>query len=39
MGREMEGSFKREGILVCLWLIHVEVGQKTAKFGKAIILQ
>ena len=25
MGREMEGRFKREGIYVYLWLIHVEV--------------
>ena len=25
MGREMRGSFKREGIYVYLWLIHVEV--------------
>ena len=25
MGREMGGSFKREGICVYLWLIHVEV--------------
>ena len=25
MGREMGGRFKREGICVCLWLIHVEV--------------
>ena len=24
-GREMGGSFKREGIYVYLWLIHVEV--------------
>ena len=24
MGREMGGSFKREGIYVYLWLIHVE---------------
>ena len=24
-GREVEGSFKREGIYVYLWLIHVEV--------------
>ena len=39
MGQEMGGSFKREGIYVYLWLIHVEVGQKTAKFCKAIILQ
>ena len=25
MGREMGGSFKREGTYVYLWLIHVEV--------------
>ena len=25
MGKEMGGSFKREGIYVYLWLIHVEV--------------
>ena len=25
MGREMGGNFKREGIYVYLWLIHVEV--------------
>ena len=25
MGREMGGKFKREGIYVYLWLIHVEV--------------
>ena len=25
MGREMGGSFKREGIYVYLWLIHIEV--------------
>ena len=25
MGREMGGKFKREGICVYLWLIHVEV--------------
>ena len=35
----MGGSFKREGIYVYLWLIHVEVRQKTAKFCKSIILQ
>ena len=39
MGREMGGRFKREGIYVYLWLIHVEVWQKTTKFCKAIILQ
>ena len=25
MGREMGGRFKREGIYVCLWVIHVQV--------------
>ena len=39
MGREMGDSFKREGIYVYLWLIHVAVWQKTTKFFKAIILQ
>ena len=39
MGRETGGRFRREGIYVYLWLIHVEVWQKTAKFCKAIILQ
>ena len=33
------GRFKREGIYVCLWLIHVEVRQKTTKFCQSIILQ
>ena len=33
------GRFKREGMYVYLWLIHAEVGQKTARFYKAIILQ
>ena len=35
----VEGRFKREGIYVCLWLIHVVVWQKTAQHYKAIILQ
>ena len=39
MGREMGGSLKREGIYAYLWLIHVDVLQKTAKLCKAIILQ
>ena len=39
MGREMGGKFKREGAYVYLWLIHVDVSQKTTKFCKAIILQ
>ena len=34
-GGEMGGRFKREGIYVYLWLIHVE---ETAKFCKVIIL-
>ena len=37
--REVGWRFKREGIYVYLWLIHVEVQQKTVKFCKAIILQ
>ena len=39
MGRDMGGRFKKEGIYVYLWLIHVDVWQKTTKFCKAIILQ
>ena len=38
MGREMGGRFKRDRIYVYVWLIHVEVWQKTTKFCKAIIL-
>ena len=38
-GEEMGRRLKREGIYVYLWLIHVEVWQKTAKFCKAIMLQ
>ena len=38
-GGKWEGGFKREGIYVYLWLIHVEVLQKTTEFYKAIILQ
>ena len=38
MGREIGGRFKREGIYVYIWLIHVEVWQKTVKFWRAIIL-
>ena len=39
MGRQMGGIFKREGTYVYLWLIHIDIWQKTAKFYKAIILQ
>ena len=38
MGQEMGGRFKREWIYIYLWLIHVEVWQKT-KFCKANTLQ
>ena len=36
---EMGERFGREGTLVYLWLILVDVWQKTTKFCKAIILQ
>ena len=39
MGREMARRFKREGTYVYLWLILVDVWQKTTKFCKVIILQ
>ena len=37
-GGKWEGVSKGMGIYVYLWLIHVVVGQKTAKFCEAIIL-
>ena len=39
MGREMGWMSGREGTWVYLWLILVDVWQKTTKFYKAIILQ
>ena len=39
MGRDLRQRFKMEGIFVYLWLIHIEVWQKTTKFCKAINLQ
>ena len=39
MGREMGGRFKREGMYLYLWMVHVEVWQKRTKFCKAITLQ
>ena len=39
MGREIGGRLKTERTYVYLWLIYVEVWQKTTKFCKAIILQ
>ena len=38
MGVVVEGSFKREGILIYIWPIHV-VQQKPTQHWKAIILQ
>ena len=38
IGKEMGGRFKREGRYVHIWLIHVEVSEKTTKFCRAIIL-
>ena len=38
-GSKMRRRFKREGTYVYLWLIHVDIWQKTTKFCKAIILQ
>ena len=35
----MGGRFRREGTYAYLWLIHVEVWQKTIRFCRAIILQ
>jgi len=39
MGLKVEGRFKREGIYVYLWLIHVNIWQKPTQYYKAIILQ
>jgi len=33
------GRFKREGIYVYIWLIHVDVWQKPTEFCEAIILK
>ena len=38
-GRKMGGKFKREGTHRYLWLIDVDVWQKSTKFCKAILLQ
>ena len=39
MGKEVGGTFKREGTYVDLWMTHVEVWQKPTQYFKAIILQ
>jgi len=36
---EVGRRFKREGIYVCLWVIHVDEWQKPTQDCKAIILQ
>ena len=38
MGWEV-GEFKRDGMYVYLWLIHIIVWQKPTQYCKAIILQ
>ena len=35
----MRGRYKREGTYVCLWLIHIDVWQKSTHYCKAVILQ
>ena len=37
--REVGGRFKKDGTYVYLWLIHVDVWQKSNQYCKAIILQ
>ena len=39
MGREVGARSNREGTYAYLWLIHVDIWQKTIKFCKAITLQ
>ena len=39
MGWEVGGRFKKEGTHAYLWLIHVDVWQKSTQYCKAIILQ
>ena len=36
---EVGGRFKKEGTHIHLWLIHVDVWQKSNQYCKAIILQ
>ena len=35
----MGGRFRREGIYVYLWLIHVDIWQKPTQYCKALIFQ
>ena len=38
-GGGVGGSFKMEGAYIHLWLVHVDVWQKSNQYCKAIILQ
>ena len=39
MGWEVGGRFKKEGIDIYLWLIHVDVRRKLTQYCKAVTLQ
>ena len=39
MGWGRRGRFRREGMYVCLWLIHTVAWQEPIQYYKAIILQ
>ena len=39
MGREVGGRSTREGTCVYLWMINVDVWQKSSQYRKVIILQ
>ena len=39
MGKEVERRVKKEGTCVCLWLIHVDIWQKSSQYCKVIILR
>ena len=39
MGWEVGGRFKREGMCIYLWLIHIDVWQKSTQHYKVIIFQ
>ena len=39
MGWEVGGRFKREGPYIYLWLIHVDIWQKSTKYCKVMIPQ
>ena len=39
LGWEVRVRFKREGIYIYLWLIHLDVWQKLTQYCEAIVLQ